>query len=386
MTVPQRHAAEPRSVAFTHNDSRARPLFAALEAEVEAVSEIPFDEIDPFTRYAAAALSYRRRRAEWWVNYQMHALVARRRRGVLRRGMERSLRPADALLMWGSWFHPGRRGPLASIPYFNYIDQSLALEPVLGEPKKGPVNRRRAHALQAGIYRDSGGILCFSRWAHEQTRLAHPTLPAGKVHVVGWGPCGVDLSREDIPVDAREPVVLHVSNDFHRKGLDFLIATAERVRAALPRTKFIVIGKDYGSMEVPRTDAVTFLGRIDDRRVLSDHFRRASVFFLPHRFDRSPHVLVEAMSAGLPIVTSSQGGPLELVEGGAGVSVPIGDVEAYSAAVTAFLGNPLRAAHVGAQGKALMRRAYTWNAVARRILNAMADECDQSARRGGYSA
>ena len=359
-------ADERLSLVVTQNDTRSRRLVDALDRVARLEAEVLFDRIDPITRYTAGALSFRRRHAEWWVNYQMHGLVARRRRRVLQRELDRHRGRFDALLMWGSWFHP--RLERMHVPFFNYIDQSLALEPVLGEPRKGPVDRRRAHGRQAEIYRDSSGVLTFSQWAHDQTLLAHPTLPRHKVHVVGWGPGSVDLSSEIIPPAAREPVVLHVSNDFHRKGLDYLIATAERVTRERPGTRFVVIGKDYGGMQVPRTSAVTFLGRITDREELAGWFRRACVFFLPHRFDRSPHVLVEAMSAGLPFVTSSQGGPLELVQGGAGVAVPIGDVEGYATAVMRFLDDPGYLAAVGARGKALMMREYTWEAVARRIV------------------
>ncbi len=50
-------------------------------------AEVPFDNIDPVTKYVAAALSYASPREEWWGNYHMHPLIQRRRRKVLGRGM-----------------------------------------------------------------------------------------------------------------------------------------------------------------------------------------------------------------------------------------------------------------------------------------------------------
>jgi glycosyltransferase involved in cell wall biosynthesis len=212
-----------------------------------------------------------------------------------------------------------------------------------------------------------------SQWAREQTLLAHPTIPKHKVQVAGWGPCGVDLSSESISWAEREPLILHVSNDFHRKGLDFLAQTAYVVRQSIPKARFVVIGADYGGMKnPPRADGVEFTGRISDRAVLASYFRRASAFFLPHRFDRSPHVLVEAMSAGLPLVASAQGGALELIEGKeTGFAVPIGNIDGYADALTTLLTSPQLAADMGARGRSLMLRSYTWKAVATKILDVL---------------
>mgnify|MGYP002623902381 CR=1 FL=1 len=360
-------------VAVTTNDPRGRDLFAAVGGQADIVADVEFDDVDPFTRYAAGVLSYRPDRSEWWTMYQMHPLVQRRRSRVLRDRLCEAASLIDGLIVHGSWFHPRLERLRDGLPFVNYIDQSLALEPVLGETRPRYVNRRTAHRLQSETYAASAGVLTYSRWGREQTLLAHPTLTPDKVQAVGWGPCGIDLSDEDLAETDREPVVLHVSNDFHRKGLDFLVETAEVVRRSMPEVRFLVIGEDYGGMkDVPRSEAVTYLGRIHDRQELERHFRRASVFFLPHRFDRSPHVLVEAMSASLPIVTSAQGGPHELTDGtGAGVAVAVGDVQGYVDGIMRFLGDPEEARAAGRAGRRLMRERYSWPAVAGRVLEAL---------------
>jgi glycosyltransferase involved in cell wall biosynthesis len=358
-------------VAVASNDDRSKYLTGALRDHLEVPPEVPFDDISWLTRYLAALLSYRRNRGEWWVTYQMHPLVQRRRRRVLQRNLQSLRGRIDGLVMWGSWFNPRLDQIGESAPFVTYVDQSLSLRPVLGEPAPdGGVDRRRAHRLQARTYASATAVLCMSEWAREQTMLAHPSLPAEKVKAVGWGPCGVDLSGELPDWERREPLVLHVSNDFHRKGLDYLVQTAEIVRQSVPAARFVVIGEDYGGMRgIPSSEGVTMVGKIRDPAVLTGYFRKASVFFLPHRFDRSPHVLVEAMSASLPLVTSAQGGPLELTRGTeAGWALPIGDVAGYARTITALLQNRDTAAHTGEHGRRLMLRAYTWDVVARRIL------------------
>ena len=309
-------------------------------------------------------------RPEWYANYQMHPLVQRRRARVFRRELGGAHTTADAVLMWGSWFHPWSADS-PKTAYFHYIDQSRALEPAFGEPVRPSRSRIRSHALQQRTYRDCSGIFCMSEWASSQTAAAHPAA-ASKCQVVGWGPCSVDLSHEEMPARRGDPLILHVSNDFHRKGVDYLIQVARVVRGQFPRARFVVVGRDKKDPDLGEHEGVEFLGLVRDRERLAAMFREASLFLLPHRFDRSPHVLVEAMSCGLPLVASRQGGAIELIDGtGVGCLVEVGDVQGYSDAISSILERPELAHTMGARGKELVRTRYNWGSIAQRIVGAI---------------
>ena len=353
------------SILLSSNDLRANHLFGRLKNYCDIIGHVDFDDIDPLTRCGAAALTFRRSRIAWWRAYQMHSLMQRRRRRVVQRALLSQPIPVDALLMWGSWFHPTKGSGLTT-PFFQYIDESL-------EAPSADANRvqRESFRLQAEAYSECSAIFCMSRWARDQAIASHPGC-AERLHVVGWGPCGVDLSNEEIPEDVRQPIVLHVSNDFTRKGVDFLIQTAELVRSRLPAARFVVVGRDNSFDTRAVSETVSFVGRISNRDELSRYFRAASVFLLPHRFDRSPHVLVEAMSAGLPLVASAQGGAIELIENvGTGFLVPVGDVEGYADAIERLLVDRAKRAQMGAAARQLMRRSYTWDRVARNMVELM---------------
>jgi glycosyltransferase involved in cell wall biosynthesis len=359
-------------LCLTGNEPRQRYLFQALAeiARVEAV--VPFDEIDVLTKYTAAALSFAWPRVEWWENFQLHPLMQRRRRTVLARGVQALSARIDALLMWGSLFQPFAQSAPNAVPFYTYIDESFSLTNLPGQTRGKFSRRKKQHALQARTYQAAEAILCMSEWARTQTLESHSSLPPSKVIAVGWGPCGVDLSRENLSNAEREPIVLHVSNDFHRKGIDYLVATAAQVRRTVPHARFIVIGKDNGGAAPPTTSEVEFLGRIADKEVLCDYFRRASVFFLPQRFDRSPHVLAEAMSAALPLVASAQGGALELIRGqGTGFVCEVGAIDQYGEAIVALLRDRTLRQSIGARGLARMKEYYSWPAIAARIVGIM---------------
>jgi glycosyltransferase involved in cell wall biosynthesis len=362
-------------LALTANDARSALLFEELRKQVDVVAEIDFDDIDFLTKYAAALLSFDRPRSEWWENYQMHPLIQRRRRKVLQKYLKLSGVRADALLMWGSWFHPTYGLERDAIPFFNYIDQSRSLNVLPGEPAAAILHRERSFQLQAETYQASRGIFCMSDWARQQTLDAH-SISEQKVHAVGWGPCSVDLSAENERNTQPEKKILHVSNDFYRKGVDYLIAVAERVARVEPNVCFVVIGKDVSGMDVSGAGTcVEFLGPIKDIFQLKEHFRSASAFLLPHRFDRSPHVLVEAMSASLPIIASAQGGAIELIQGkDTGFLVPVGDIDGYVAAIITLMRDNNLRSRFGENGRKLVQEKYNWRTIAKKMLSIIALE------------
>jgi glycosyltransferase involved in cell wall biosynthesis len=356
------------NIALTSNEPRAKNLFLKLQDYCNVPCELDFDKIDPITKYLAAILSFKLPRAEWWGNYQMHPLVQRRRCNVLQKEMVPYREKIDAMLMWGSWFNPNKGLRDNKVPFFHYIDQSRSLRPILGEPQTSEWNRRKSFLLQAETYSECSGIFCMSKWARDQTLASHE-IPEEKIHVVGWGPCGIDLSAEDIDDSIRKPIVLCVTNDFYRKGVDYLIETAILVQKLAPQVQFLVIGKDDTFKPEKLPSNVKFLGPIYGEEALGCYFREASVFFLPYRFDRNPHVLVEAMSAALPLVASEQGGSIELISGNnTGYLVQIGDIRGYTDAIIKLISDRSLRNTMGRVGQDLMRKMYNWDSIAKRIV------------------
>ena len=97
-------------------------------------------------------------------------------------------------------------------------------------------------------------------------------------------------------------------------------------------------------------DRVRFLGQRSDVSELltsADIFCQANIE--PEAFGIS---FVEAMYAGLPVVTSSMGGPLEIVDDTCGVLVPPDDAPALASALTGLLNNRAARERLGRSGAA----------------------------------
>lgn len=125
----------------------------------------------------------------------------------------------------------------------------------------------------------------------------------------------IAIRREFGVIDA-QPAVMFVGNGFARKGLRFLLDGWPEVRGD---AQLIVVGTDQAAASYERLarrlglhDRVSFLGRrADVARLL----RGADAFALPSLFEPFGNVAMEAMAAGVPVLTSAQSGVAEVVPG-----------------------------------------------------------------------
>lgn len=87
------------------------------------------------------------------------------------------------------------------------------------------------------------------------------------------------------------------------------------------------------------SDRVTMPGFVSDPRPYYDH---ATVFVLSSSWEGLPTVLIEALDAGIPVVsTDCPTGPREILDDGKfGLLVPVGDVNALAAAMLKVLDSP----------------------------------------------
>lgn len=171
--------------------------------------------------------------------------------------------------------------------------------------------------------------------------------------------CGVELSRFGRGAPADPPVLLAVGRNVPKKGFDILIAAAR----GLERRAVVRLISDH-----PPDPAVEVLGLRPRAEVIAA-LRSATALVLPCRqakdgdMDGIPVVIIEAMAAGLPVITTAVSGIPELVDDAVGWVVPPDDPEALRAAMQMVLDQPEEAARRGQAGRArLSARGFTLHA------------------------
>ena len=88
------------------------------------------------------------------------------------------------------------------------------------------------------------------------------------------------------------------------------------------------------------SDKVKFLGKISDRTILINELRNSDLFIFPSYGEGLPRVLLEAMAAGLPCVSTNVNGIPELLESDQMVSP--GDIEGMAKKIACLLQDPKR--------------------------------------------
>ena len=173
-----------------------------------------------------------------------------------------------------------------------------------------------------------------------------------------------------------ERTLLFVSRLHPKKRVVELVRTFARLSADFPAWRLrIVGGEDHPGYErlVRRAAEQAGLGA---RVCLAGHlagdelwaaYQAADLFVLPTMSENLGNVVVEALAAGLPVVTT-RGAPWhELETEGCGWWVDL-DMAACEAALRQAMQLPAATRwEMGRRGQALVRRRYTWRAVARSL-------------------
>ncbi|MDR3647635.1 MAG: glycosyltransferase [Acidimicrobiales bacterium] len=151
--------------------------------------------------------------------------------------------------------------------------------------------------------------------------------------------------RDELGVADDEVLALTVANLRSEKGYDVLLEAARLTVAAGAPVRFFSVGRGPLLADLERAaDAgglaghLRFLGaRTDTPRLMAG----ADLFVLPSHQEGLPVALMEAMSAGLPVVATTVGGvPDVITDGVEGLLVPPGRAELLAEAVQRLARDP----------------------------------------------
>jgi UDP-glucose:(heptosyl)LPS alpha-1,3-glucosyltransferase len=208
-------------------------------------------------------------------------------------GVHRAWLARRARQEWGieTWFRNRR-------PYHRAL---LALERQLfaGGGARGVI--ANSHLVKNEIIREFGCPAERIRVVHNGVPVAPDAAERARLR---------DETRRALGFDAFEFVTLFVGSGWERKGL----ATAIRAvnAAALWKPTLLVSGRG-NPRACPRSTRTRFLGAGHDVRAL---YAAADVFVLPTLYDPFSNACLEAMSFGLPVITTGDNGFSEILTPG----------------------------------------------------------------------
>lgn len=143
-----------------------------------------------------------------------------------------------------------------------------------------------------------------------------------------------------------EKIILHASNFRKVKRVEDVILTFEKIHSKMP-SKLLMIGDgpergraEARCREIGLCDDIVFLG---NQNPVEEIYSVGDLFLLPSETESFGLSALEAMSCGVPVISSDAGGLTEIVvDGVTGFCAPVGDVEKMGEKAVEILENPQR--------------------------------------------
>ncbi len=205
-------------------------------------------------------------------------------------------------------------------------------------------------------------------------------LPQGSYKDITYDPDAGARVRAEFGLTERDKLVISVGYADLRKGFDLFLQLWRQLQTPAGKRRgrvcLVWIGgidpglKDWMTNELADAEATGTFRMAGYRDDMDAVFSAADTFALTSREDPFPTVVLEALSAGLPVVAFDRSGgiPDMLRETGQGDIVPYGDLTAMAAAITAQLGAGIADAQRAAR-HALIAERFSFKTYVRRLLD-----------------
>jgi len=184
-------------------------------------------------------------------------------------------------------------------------------------------------------------------------------------------------AKQELGFNPDDIAVLSVGRLYARKGLFTLIESMPAVVRSFPRAKFIISGKGQ-SNEMKKLVAhaqklgvngnIVFTGYYPDRK-LPRLYQAADVFAFSTFYENLPFAVLEALSTGLPVVTTRVGGIPEMIESGKnGFLVQPFNSRELSDRILYLLEHPAAASEMALLARKVILERFDWRLIVKKVL------------------
>jgi len=216
----------------------------------------------------------------------------------------------------------------------------------------------------------------FTKWE----LINYYKIPENKIRVIHNG---VDINKFKPAADKRkiklelglnpdDIAILSVGRLYARKGLFTLIESITAVAQHHPNAKFIISGKGQSdemnkliahAQKLGVKENIVFTGYYPDKK-LPKLYQAADVFAFSTFYEHHPFAVLEALSTGLPVVTTMVGGIPETIDNGKnGFLVEPFKSRQFANKILYLLEHPAEADEMGALARRTIEERFDWHIV-----------------------
>ena len=215
--------------------------------------------------------------------------------------------------------------------------------------------------------------------------LDYYKVPEEKIRVIHNG---VDINKfqpakdkrkikEELGFNPDDLAIVSVGRLYARKGLFTLIESMPAVVKRFKNAKFIISGKGQSDEmrklinyadKLGVKDSIIFTGYYPDKK-LPKLYQAADVFAFSTFYEHHPFAVLEALSTGLPVVTTNVGGIPETIESGKnGFLVEPFNPKQFADRILYLLEHPAEAAEMGSLARKTILERFDWRIVVKDAL------------------
>ncbi|HJU16654.1 MAG TPA: glycosyltransferase [Stellaceae bacterium] len=248
-----------------------------------------------------------------------------------------------------------RRAGVPLFVHFHGYDASIVLR-----------DRRRVRQYRS-LFRSASGIIVPSRFLAQ--KLADIGCPTSRLHT---SPYGVDTRVFSPASYTKQRRLVAVGRLVEKKAPHLSIQAFAHIAHQYPGTRLDIVGD--GPLAAQCQALIAALGlcnRIQmhgaQNREFVAQLMKEGLLFVQHSVTAAdgdaeglPVAILEAMASGLPVISTRHAGiPEAVADGITGLLVEEKDVDAMACAMDELLGNPARAASMGAAGRERVLAYFT---------------------------
>ena len=167
--------------------------------------------------------------------------------------------------------------------------------------------------------------------------------------------------------------ILWVGRFVTGKGVGYLIEALSLVQKKIPDSHLVLVGvgPEKPAIEdkirkLHLQSSVTIIDYLDNNK-LPQIYKKSDIFVLPSLMEGVPRTILEAMSCGVPVVTTNLPHLVGIIEG-AGLVVPPKEPALLSNAILTILEDASRGKDMGQRGRNKIEREYSWDDTVGKVL------------------
>jgi glycosyltransferase involved in cell wall biosynthesis len=184
-------------------------------------------------------------------------------------------------------------------------------------------------------------------------------------------------AKSELGFNPKDVAILSVGRLYARKGLFTLIESMPKVVKRFRNARFVISGKGL-SNEVEKLrvhaqklgvkDNIVFTGYFPDSK-LPRLYNAADVFAFSTFYENFPFAVLEALSSGLPVVTTNVGGIPEMIDSGKnGFLVQPFNARELADRILYFLEHPAASSEMALAARKTIEDRFDWRLIVEKVL------------------